>query len=102
MAEEQTSISTLEGDGPPEVWDGATYVVFAAERQCLPEDFEGRAEVARDAIGEPWKAYDLHDGRCPAWAGGHCRCGLVSCFSNGRWVVEVDMFHSVIDQHSLN
>lgn len=102
MAEEQTSISTLEGDGPPEVWDGVTYVVFAAERQCLPEDFEGRAEVANEAIGEPWKAYDLHDGRCPAWTGGHCQCGLVSCFSNGRWVVEVDVFHSVVDRYSLH
>jgi len=79
-----------------------TYVVFAAERHCLPEDFEGRAEAAKDAIGEPWRAYDLHDGRCPAWTGGHCQCGLVSCFSNGRWVVEIDLFHSVIDQHSLN
>lgn len=102
MAEEQTSISTLETDGPPEVWDGVTYVVFAAERQCLPEDFEGRAEVAKDAIGEPWKAYDLHDGRCPAWTGGHCQCGLISCFSNGRWVAEVDIFHSVQDIYPLH
>lgn len=102
MADDQTPISTVETDRSQEAWDGVTYVVYAAERQCLPEDFEGRAEVAQDAIGEPWKAYDLHDGRCPAWAGGHCQCGLVSCFSNGRWVAEVDMFHSVIDQHSLN
>lgn len=102
MAEEQTSISTLEADGPSEAWDGVTYVVFAAERQCLPEDFEGRAEVAKEAIGEPWKAYDLHDGRCPAWTGGHCQCGLVSCFSNGRWVAEVDMSHSLQQVHSLH
>lgn len=102
MADDQTPISTVETDRSQEAWDGVTYVVYAAERQCLPEDFEGRAEVAKDAIGEPWRVYDLHDGRCPAWTGGHCRCGLISCFSNGRWVAEVDMFHSVIDQHSLN
>jgi hypothetical protein len=102
VADDQTPISTVETDRSQEAWDGVTYVVYASERQCLPEDFEGRAEVAKDAIGEPWRAYDLHDGRCPAWTGGHCQCGLVSCFSNGRWVAEVDVFHSVIDQHSLH
>lgn len=102
MADEQTPFSTVETDRSQEAWDGVTYVVYAAERQCLPEDFEGRAGVAKDAIGEPWKAYDLHDGRCPAWAGGHCQCGLVSCFSNGRWVAEVDMFHSLQSLYSLH
>lgn len=102
MADDQTPISTVETDRSEETWDGVTYVVYAAERQCLPEDFEGRAEVARDAIGEPWRAYDLHDGRCSAWTGGHCQCGLISCFSNGRWVAEVDMFHSVQDIYPLH
>ncbi len=94
MADDQVTNSTVES-GSPEAWDGVTYVVFAAERQCLPEDFEGRAEVAKEAIGEPWGAYDLHDRRCPVWAGGRCQCGLISCFSNDRWVAEIDMFHSV-------
>lgn len=42
-----------------------TYVIYAAERQCLPEDYQGRIEVARQAIGEPWRAVDLHDPLCP-------------------------------------
>ncbi|PJL60173.1 hypothetical protein B9Y82_16145 [Stenotrophomonas maltophilia] len=79
-----------------------TYEVFAAERQCLPEDFEGRMQVAAAAIGAPWRAYDLHDGRCPAWTGRHCQCGLVSCFSNARWVAEVDMFHSLQAVHLMH
>lgn len=44
-----------------EGWDGFTYVIFAAERQFAPEDYQGRLEVARQAIGEPLRAFDLHD-----------------------------------------
>lgn len=102
MADDREAISTLEADSSHESWDGVTYKVLAAERQCLPEDFEGRMQVAAAAIGAPWKAYDLHDGRCPAWAGRHCQCGLISCFSNGRLVAEVDMFHCLQAVWSLN
>lgn len=70
MADDQEAISTVEPDGSPETWDGVTYEVFAAERQCLPEDFEGRMQVATAAIGAPWRAYALHDGRCPILVGG--------------------------------
>lgn len=102
MAEDRTPISTLEVDGAAEAWDGVTYEVFAAERQCLPEDFEGRMQVATAAIGAPWRAYDLHDGLCPVLSGGNCQCGLVSYFSNGRWIAGVDIFHCVVDQYSLH
>lgn len=96
MADDQTPISTVvEADRSQEAWDGVTYVVFAAKRQCLPEDFEGRMAVATETIGVPWRAYDLHDGRCPMLAGGNCQCRLVSYFSNGRWIAGVDMFHSI-------
>jgi len=47
-----------------EGWDGVTYVIFAAERQCPSEDYQGRLEVARQAIGELWRAFDLHDPAC--------------------------------------
>lgn len=87
MADDQMPISTVETDRSQEAWDGVTYVVYAAERQCLPEDFESWAEVAKDAIGEPWKAYDLHEGRCPAWTGGHCQCGRLAVSATaGGWL----------------
>lgn len=70
MANDREAISTLEADSSQESWDGVTYEVFAAERQCLPEDFEGRMQVAAAAIGAPWRAYDLHDGLCPILRGG--------------------------------
>jgi hypothetical protein len=84
-----------------EPWDGVTYVIYAAERQCLPEDFEGRLEVARQAIGEPWRAFDLHDPLCPRAEGRDCTCGLVSVFTNDRWVAYVDAFHAVQAIHGL-
>lgn len=34
--------SVVEDGGNTVAWDSVTYVVFAAERQCLPEDFEHR------------------------------------------------------------
>ncbi len=102
VADDREAISTLEVDNSQESWDGVTYEVFAAERQCLPEDFEGRMQVAAAAIGAPWRAYDLHDGRCPALSGGNCQCGLVSYFSNERWIAGVDMFHSIQDIFPLH
>lgn len=48
------------------------------------------------------KGYDLHDGRCPVLNGGNCQCGLVSYFSNGRWIAGVDMFHSTQDIFPLH
>lgn len=102
MADDREAISTLDADSSQESWDGVTYVVFAAERQCLPEDLEGRMQVATAAIGVPWRAYDLHEGRCPILVGGNCQCGLVSYFSNGRWIAGVDIFHSVVNQYSLH
>lgn len=69
MTDEQEPISTVDTDSSMEGWDGVTYVIFAAERQCLPEDFQGRLQVARQAIGEPWRAFDLHDPACRSRVG---------------------------------
>lgn len=102
MADDREPISTVDADSLVEPWDGVTYVIYAAERQCLPEDFEGRVEVARQAIGDPWRAFDLHDPACPKTEGGCCACGLVSVFTNDRWVAYVDMFHNLQATHSLN
>ena len=102
MADDREAISTLEADSSHESWGGVTYEAFTAERQCLPEDFEGRMQVAAAAIGAPWRAYDLHDGLCPILRGGNCQCGLVSYFSNGRWIAGVDMFHSIQDIFPLH
>ena len=85
-----------------EGWEGITYVIFAAERQCRPEDYQGRLEVARQDIGEPWRAFDLHDPACPRIEGGDCACGLVSIFTNDRWVAYVDMFNRLQAIHSLH
>lgn len=101
MADDQEPISTVETDSSMEGWDGITYVIFAAERQCAPEDYQGRLEVARQAIGEPVSAFDLHDPACPKIDGGPCCCGLVSIFTNDRWVAYVDMFHTLQAVHSL-
>lgn len=95
MADDLEPISTVETDSSMEGWDGITYVIFAAERQCPPEDYQGRLEVARQAIGEPVSAFDLHDPACPKIEGGPCRCGLVSIFTNDRWVAYVDMAHAL-------
>lgn len=102
MTDDQEPISTVDTDSPMEGWDGVTYVIFAAERQCLPEDFQGRQEVARAAIGQPLRAFDLHDPACPKIEGRECTCGLVSIFTNDRWVAYVDMFHNLQAVHPLN
>lgn len=102
MAEDQEPISTLETDTTMEGWDGVTYVIFAAERQCAPEDYHGRLEVARAAIGDPSRTFDLHDPACPKIDGGPCCCGLVSVFTNDRWVAYVDMFHSLQAVHAMH
>lgn len=39
---------------------------------------------------------------CLGGGSGHCHCGLISCFSNGWWMVEVEMFHSVQHIFSLH
>jgi hypothetical protein len=96
------AVSTVDTDSKPEVWDGITYVIYAAEQECLPEDYQGRLEVARQAIGEPWRAFDLHDPACPKIDGGECARGLVSVFTNGRWVAYVDMSHGLQALHSLH
>ncbi|MGH8036497.1 MAG: hypothetical protein ACREPD_02025 [Stenotrophomonas sp.] len=101
VAEDQEPISTVEVDSSMEGWDGVTYVIFAAERQCLPEDYEGRLAVATQAIGQPWRHFDLHDPTCPRIDGGPCCCGLVSVFTNDRWVAYVDMSHAVQAVHSI-
>lgn len=86
-----------------EGWDGVTYVIFAAEWQCLPEDYQGRLEVARQAIGDPLRAFDFHDPACPRIDGGDCcACGLVSIFTNDRWVAYVDMFHALQSVDSIH
>lgn len=102
MADDLEPISTVETDSSMEGWDGITYVIFAAERQCPPEDYQGRLEVARQAIGEPVSAFDLHDPACPKIEGGACCCGLVSVFTNDRWVAYVGMSHTVQAIHGLN
>lgn len=102
MTDEQEPISTVDTDSSMEGWDGVTYVIFAAERQCLPEDYQGRLEVARQAIGEPLRAFDLHDPACPKVEGGACACGLVSIFTNARWVAYVDMYCRVQAIHPMN
>lgn len=102
MTDDQEPISNVDTDSSMEGWDGVTYVIFAAERQCLPEDFQGRLEVARQAIGEPWRAFDLHDPLCPKIEGRECACGLVSVFTNDRWVAYVDAFHILQIVHPVN
>lgn len=102
MAEDQEPISTLEADSSMEGWDGITYVIFAAEWQCPPEDYQGRLEVAREAIGQPSRAFDLHDPACPRTEGEACCCGLVSVFTNDRWVAYVDIRHQVVGKHPIH
>lgn len=87
---------------PMESWDGVTDLIFASERQCLPEDYQGRLEVARQAIGEPTRAFDLHNPACPRVEGGNCACGLVSIFTNDRWVAHVDMFRAIQEIYPLH
>lgn len=38
-----------------------TYVIFAAERKSCLRGLRTRLEVARKAIGEPCRVFDLHD-----------------------------------------
>lgn len=102
MSDAPEAISEVEADSSVEGWDGVTYVIFAAEWQCPPEDYQGRQEVARAAIGQPLRAFDLHDPACPKIEGRACCCGLVTVFTNDRWVAYVDMFHTLVYQYPLN
>lgn len=81
--------------------DGIIYDIYAAEGQCLPEDYQVRLDVARQAIGEPLRVFDLHEPACPRTDGRDCACGLVSIFTNERWVAYVDMFHAIQEIYPL-
>lgn len=102
MTNDQEPIPTVDTDREAEIWDGVTCVIYAAEKQCPPDDYAKRLEVARRAIGEPWRAFDLHDPACPKTEGQACCCGLVSVFTNDRWVAYVDMFHTLQTVHAIH
>lgn len=100
VTDEQEPISTVDTDSPLKSWDGVTYVIYAAERQFLPEDYQDRLEVARQAIGEPGRRPprpSVPQDRVTARA-----FGLVSIFTNARWVAYVDAVHSLKAVYSVN